>query len=129
METRCNQPLVIISVDTFYQEKYSAPVEGKYVHAYRITIENKSEFPIRLLKRSWKIMEGNGLVKKVKGEGVLGQQPIIKPSGTFQYISWASLQNNFGKMEGVYYMVNTITEEQFSVKIPLFLLIAPDLLN
>ena len=43
METRCNQPLVIISVDTFYQEKYSAPVEGKYVHAYRITIENKME--------------------------------------------------------------------------------------
>jgi ApaG protein len=79
METRCNQPLVIISVDTFYQEKYSAPVEGKYVHAYRITIENKSDFPIKLLKRSWKIMEGNGLVKKVKGEGVLGQQPIINP--------------------------------------------------
>ena len=87
METRCNQPLVIISVDTFYQEKYSAPVEGKYVHAYRITIENKSEFPIRLLKRSWKIMQGNGLIKKVKGEGVLGQQPIINPRELFSILA------------------------------------------
>jgi ApaG protein len=129
METRCNQPLVIINVDTFYQEKYSAPVEGKYVHAYRITIENKSEFPIKLIKRSWKILEGNGLVKTVKGEGVLGQQPIIKPFCSFQYISWSSLQNNFGKMEGIYFMLNTATNEYFTVKIPMFLLIAPDLLN
>jgi ApaG protein len=74
-------------------------------------------------------MQGNGLIKKVKGEGVLGQQPIIKPSGTFQYISWSSMQNNFGKMEGIYYMVNTLNEEHFSVKIPSFLLVAPDLLN
>jgi len=129
METRCNQPIVIIRVDTFYQEKYSAPTEGKYVHAYRITIENKSEFPIKLLERSWKVMEGNGLIKRIKGEGVLGQQPVIKPFGTFQYISWSSITTNFGKMEGVYYMLNTSTDEYFTVEIPIFLLIAPDLLN
>lgn len=129
MKTSFNTPLVIIKVETFYQEKYSAPVEGKYVHAYRIMIENKSEFPVQLMERSWKIMEGNGLIKKVTGEGVLGKQPIIQPLGTFQYISWASIRTNIGKMQGIYHMLNTLTEERFSVKIPVFILIAPDLLN
>jgi len=129
METRCNQPLVVIQVNTSFQEKYSSPVEGKYVHAYRVTIENRNDFPIQLMRRSWIISEGNGIIRRVNGEGVLGQQPIIQPGGTFQYISWSSLQLNVGKMEGIYFMHNLRDGLSFSVDIPPFLLVAPDLLN
>lgn len=118
-----------VSVETFYQERYSQPVEGKYIHAYRITIENLGENTVQLLRRHWFITEGTGLVREVTGDGVIGQQPILEPGESYQYVSWSNLAGSVGKMHGTYTMVDHKSSLEFTVGIPVFQLIAPDILN
>ncbi len=114
-----------ISVETFYQHEYSRPVEYKYIFAYRITIDNLSQHTIQLLRRKWYIFDSNGSVKEVEGDGVVGQQPILKPGESHQYISWCQLATDTGKMQGTYTMEKKDDGELFQVEIPAFRLIAP----
>jgi len=120
---------VEVSVETFYQESASNPEAGKYVFAYRILIENHSEFTIKLLRRHWNIIDGNGQLSEVDGEGVIGQQPIIEPEQKHEYVSGCELQTEMGKMYGTYLMEKQIDGSTFEVEIPEFVMIVPYRLN
>jgi ApaG protein len=116
-------------VETFYQSDHSNPINSEYLFAYRISIENNSKFPIKLLRRKWIITESNGLKRIVEGEGVVGEQPIIEPGKSFQYVSAANLKNDIGKMSGHYEMQNLHSKKTLKIQIPEFKLIAPFKLN
>lgn len=118
-----------ISVETFYQPSYSNPVEGKFIHAYRITIENLSDLTVQLMRRHWIITDSDGIVREVEGEGVIGRQPVLEPHELHQYVSWCNLHTGLGKMVGAYEMQNIHSGELFQVDIPAFQLVAPFQLN
>lgn len=120
---------VSITVETFYQPAQSNPVSSEYLFAYRITIENLSPLPVKLLRRHWHIIDSNGTYREVEGEGVIGEQPIIEPGGNYQYVSAANLRSDIGKMYGTYDMENLYNKRLFKVNIPEFQLIAPFKLN
>lgn len=114
-----------ISVEQFYQPDYSNPVQGEYMFAYRISIENNNAFPVQLLRRHWFIIDSNTEQREVEGEGVIGVQPIIASGEQYQYISGCNLKSEMGKMFGSYLMENVMTKQQFHVKIPVFQMEAP----
>ena len=114
-----------ITVETFYEADMSRPVLHRYVHSYRITIDNESEDMVQLLSRHWFIHDSNGSLREVQGEGVIGKQPLIAPGETHQYISQCPLMTDIGRMYGYYTMKRESSEEEIEVDIPEFLLIAP----
>jgi ApaG protein len=116
---------VEISVETFYQPEYSQPLLHEYMFAYRITLENHNNFTIQLLSRQWYIFDSNGDYRQVEGEGVVGQQPILQPGESFQYVSGCNLKSEMGKMWGYYNMINLNHNTAFKATIPDFSLIAP----
>jgi ApaG protein len=118
-----------VSVETFYQEDYSRPAEKKFIFAYRITIENVSDFAAQLMRRHWFISDSDGSVRQVEGEGVLGEQPILMPGQTHQYVSWSHLTTEIGKMKGYYLFVRQNDGKSFKATIPEFRLMAPFKMN
>lgn len=120
---------VKVSVETYYQPEYSNPVNGEFMFAYKITIENNNSFPVRLLHRHWNIFDSNGTVREVEGEGVVGVQPLIAPESSYQYISGCNLKTEMGKMHGTYLIENVNTRKTFNVVIPAFDLLAPYKMN
>lgn len=120
---------VSVSVETFYQAAQSNPVNSEYLFAYRITIENLSAVPVQLLSRHWYIVDSNGSNREVEGEGVVGEQPIIEPGESYQYVSAANLRSEIGKMFGTYNMVSMYDKKSFTVNIPEFQLVAPFKMN
>ena len=118
-----------ISVETFYQEEYSQPLNNEFMFAYRITIENVSQHTIKLLRRHWYIFDSCGITREVEGEGVVGLQPVIEPNKSHQYVSGSHLKTEIGKMYGTYLMERQIDGKKFKVNIPEFQLIAPFKLN
>jgi ApaG protein len=118
-----------VSVETEYQPEYSTPLQYHYVFTYKIRIENNSDYTIQLLRRKWKIFDANGVVKEVEGDGVVGQQPVIEPGESHNYVSGSNLRTGFGKMRGSYLMERMIDGKQFEVNIPEFSLIVPYRLN
>lgn len=120
---------ISVSVETFYQPAQSNPLNAEYLFVYRITIENLTEFPVKLLRRHWHILDSNGSHREVEGEGVVGQQPLIEPNETYQYISAANLKSDIGKMFGTYEMINMYNRKKIIVSIPEFQMIAPFKLN
>ena len=114
-----------VSVETFYQQDYSNPLNHEFMFAYRITLENHNSFTVQLLKRHWFIFDSNGENREVEGEGVVGVQPILKAGEQFTYVSGCNLKTEMGKMQGHYELINQNTLQRFFVKIPAFELIAP----
>lgn len=114
-----------VSVETFYQQDYSNPLNHEFMFAYRITLENHNSFTVQLLKRHWFIFDSNGENREVEGEGVVGVQPILKAGEQFTYVSGCNLKTEMGKMQGHYELINQNTLQPFFVKIPAFELIAP----
>lgn len=112
-------------METFYQPDYSNPVNGEFMFAYRITIENHNKFTVKLLQRQWYIFDSNGQQREVDGEGVVGVQPVLIPGQQFQYVSGCNLKTEMGRMYGHYIMENQNTKSNFKVKIPAFEMIAP----
>lgn len=120
---------VSITVETFYQPGQSNPLHSEYFFAYRITIENQSPMPVKLLRRHWHILESSGVSREVEGDGVIGQQPIIEPAEQYQYVSAVNIRTDIGKMYGTYEMENLYNNRLFKVQIPVFELVAPFKLN
>jgi len=116
---------VEVSVEVFYQNDYSNPMNQDYMFAYRVTVENHNGFAVKLLRRHWFIFESNGEHREVEGEGVIGIQPVLKPSEQYQYVSGCNLKTEMGKMHGTYLMENQNNKEQFYVNIPAFEMIVP----
>ncbi len=120
---------VEVKVETFYQKNYSNPVNNEFVHAYRITLFNHNDFAVQLLRRVWIISDANSDVRTIEGEGVVGRQPVLYSSDSYEYVSSCNLASAIGKMEGLYIFHNKATGREFEVKIPMFKLIAPQILN
>lgn len=120
---------VNITVEVFYNREQSNPLSNEFTFAYKISIDNYANFPIKLLRRYWKIIDSNGSIREVEGEGVVGQQPVLEPGESFQYMSGASIRTEIGKMYGRYQMENMLNKKLFDVNIPEFDLISPHKLN
>jgi ApaG protein len=88
-----------------YLQDRSDPARNQYVFAYTINITNTGSVPAQLISRHWVITDANGNVQEVKGLGVVGQQPLLKPGESFEYTSGASLPTAMGTMRGSYQMV------------------------
>ncbi len=116
---------VEISVESFYQQDYSNPMQSEYMFAYRITIENHNSFSVKLHSRQWHIFDSDGSHREVKGEGVVGMQPVINAGENYQYVSGCNLHTEMGRMDGTYQMENLHTKEMFDVNIPAFEMITP----
>ncbi len=117
-----------VEVDTQYIESESSPDEDRYVFAYTVTIRNEGEVPAQLLTRRWIITDANGKVQEVEGEGVVGEQPYLKPGEGFQYTSGTMLETSMGTMGGSYQMISD-DGKHFDAPIPEFLLSAPRTLH
>ena len=112
-------PKINVSVDTSYLESQSDSEDDRYVFAYTVTIQNHGTVPAKLMTRHWIITDANGKTQEVKGEGVVGEQPHLKPGEGFQYTSGTMLETPVGTMHGSYQMV---TDEgvEFKADIDLF---------
>jgi ApaG protein len=122
------QHKIRVEVDTSYLEDQSDPKERRYVFSYTITIRNEGKVPARLLTRHWIITDSNGKVQEVRGDGVVGEQPYLKPGQGFRYSSGAVLETPVGAMQGSYQMVAD-DGEQFDAPIAAFRLAMPGLLH
>ena len=115
--------LIKVDVTPYYIEEREIEQEAVYIFGYQITIKNNSQHTVQLLSRHWFITDGNGNQGEVKGDGVVGQQPIIEPNNEFQYNSGSNFKTPIGTMHGQFDMVSkTETPEYFSVNIAPFLL-------
>jgi ApaG protein len=119
---------ISVQVETSYLEDQSAPQSQRFVFGYTITIRNDGDVTAQLLTRHWIITDAEGRQQEVRGEGVVGEQPRLKPGQGFRYSSGAVLQTPVGAMQGSYQM---ISEDglQFEAPIPPFRLAMPGLLN
>ncbi|WP_287598029.1 Co2+/Mg2+ efflux protein ApaG [Thermomonas sp.] len=117
-----------IDVDTRFLDDQSAPEEDRYVFAYTIHIRNQGRVPARLLGRHWLITDGNGKVREVVGEGVVGEQPWLRPGEGFEYTSGAVLETDIGTMRGSY---DVLADDgtRFAAPIPAFTLSIPRTLH
>src|SRR6202171_6201754 len=113
-----------VDVETSYLDEQSDPRESRFVFSYTITIRNEGEVPARLLARHWVITDANGKVQEVKGDGVVGEQPHLKPGQGFRYSSGAVLETPVGAMYGSYQMVAD-DGERFDAPIAPFTLAIP----
>lgn len=120
---------VKVSVESEYQPEYSSPSQFHFVFTYRITIENESEYTVKLLRRHWYVHDANSKVKEVEGEGVVGQQPTLEPGQMHQYVSGCNIKSGLGKMYGTYQMERIVDGKEFEVNIPEFTMIVPYKLN
>ena len=117
-----------IEVETSYLEDQSEPHDQRFVFSYTITIRNEGEVPARLTHRHWIITDANGKVQEVRGEGVVGEKPYLKPGQGFRYSSGAVLETPVGAMQGSYQMIAD-DGLKFEAPIPAFRLAIPGVLN
>jgi len=117
-----------VDVATSYVDDQSNPTEGRFVFAYTITIRNEGQVAARLMTRHWIITDANGKVQEVQGEGVVGEQPYLKPGQGFRYSSGAILETPVGVMQGSYRMVAD-GGEVFDAPIAPFTLAMPGMLH
>ncbi|MCH7942566.1 MAG: Co2+/Mg2+ efflux protein ApaG [Proteobacteria bacterium] len=113
-----------VTVIPIYLDDQSDPAENRYVWAYRVSLENKGSETVQLLTRYWNITDANGKVLEVRGDGVVGEQPILRPTEIFEYTSGTPLSTPSGIMVGSYQM-RTSEGESFDVEIPAFSLDCP----
>jgi ApaG protein len=116
---------IAVSVEPTYLESGSSPESSQYLWAYRVIIENLGQETVQLLSRHWMITNARGELTEVKGAGVVGEQPILKPGQRFEYTSGAPLNTPSGMMGGAYQMENE-AGERFDIEIPTFSLDRPN---
>ncbi len=117
-----------VDVETRYIEDQSNPEQNYYVFAYTITIQNKGEQATQLLTRHWVITDSNHKVQEVRGDGVVGEQPILKPGERFVYTSGTMLETSVGTMKGSYQM-QADDGSKFDATIDEFVLSTPRVLH
>ncbi len=117
-----------VEVETAYIPEHSSPEDNRYIFAYTIDIQNTGGVPAKLLTRHWVITDANGRVQEVRGGGVVGEQPYLRPGDHFQYTSGTVLETPVGSMQGSYQMVAD-DGAHFDAKIQPFTLATPYTLN
>ena len=113
-----------ITVKPFFLDEQSSPENDHYVFAYQVKIENQGAETVQLRNRYWKITDGFGQQQEVRGEGVVGEQPVINPGDSYEYTSGTPLGTSSGIMVGTYEMV-TSGGESFDAAVPAFSLDSP----
>ena len=113
-----------ITVKPYYLEDQSEPEDQHYVWAYKVIIDNQGNEKVQLVNRHWKIIDANGTLQEVRGKGVVGEQPVLKPGEYFEYTSGTPLNTPSGLMSGIYQMEGK-NGELFDVSIPVFSLDSP----
>ena len=113
-----------VTVIPLYLDDQSDPDKNRYVWAYQVSLENKGRETVQLLTRYWNITDANGKVLEVRGDGVVGEQPVLRPNDIFEYTSGTPLSTPSGIMVGSYQM-KTSDGESFDVAIPAFSLDSP----
>jgi ApaG protein len=116
---------IAVSVTPTYLEPQSSPASSQYFWAYRVVIENQGQETVQLLSRHWMITNARGEFTEVKGPGVVGEQPVLKPGERYEYTSGAPLDTASGMMGGAYQM-ETESGERFDIEIPTFSLDSPN---
>lgn len=116
---------ILVTVEPLYLEQQSVPVEAHYVWAYTIQVENHSEHAVKLINRYWHITDAQGMVEEVRGAGVVGEQPVLKPGEAFRYTSGANLRTPSGLMQGAYEMEDE-AGDRFAIEVPAFSLDSPE---
>ena len=114
-----------VSVEPTFLEDQSSPTEDHYVWAYQVEIKNLGRATVQLLNRYWKITDSLGRTQEVRGEGVIGEQPIIPPGQSYEYASGTPLSTPSGIMVGCYYM-ETSDGRTLEIDIPAFSLDSPE---
>ena len=115
---------VTVRVSVSFLPEQSEPARGRWFWAYHVRIENDGGHAVQLVSRDWTIVDGRGGHHEVQGEGVVGEQPVIEPGGSFDYVSGCPLHTPTGSMEGRYHMIGA-DGRAFAVAIPRFPLTAP----
>ena len=115
---------VTVRVSVSFMPEQSEPGRGRWFWAYHIRIENGAKQAVQLLTRHWIIADGRGVKQEVRGEGVVGDQPVIEPGQSYDYVSGCPLGTPTGSMEGSYHMVAE-DGSTFEAAIPRFNLIGP----
>lgn len=116
---------IVVSVEPTYLDARSSPDDSQYFWSYRVIIENHGRETVQLLNRHWMISNSRGELTEVKGPGVVGEQPVLKPGERHEYTSGAPLDTPSGMMGGSYQMESE-TGERFDIEIPTFSLDRPD---
>ena len=120
--------LIEINVETTYLSNESNPDQNKFYFLYTVLIKNNSKKNAKLLSRHWIITDDNGKIQDVKGEGVIGEQPDIKPGEEFQYTSGTMIETSLGTMKGSYQMIDD-EDNYFDATIPEFVLSTPRIIH
>ncbi|MFT5657389.1 MAG: ApaG protein [Gammaproteobacteria bacterium] len=126
--TDTNLNNIKVNVETRYIEEQSNPDKNYYVFAYTITIVNQGEQAARLLTRHWVITDSNHKIQEVRGDGVIGEQPVLKPGEKFVYTSGTMLETSVGTMKGSYQM-EADDGFQFDATVDEFVLSTPRVLH
>lgn len=119
---------VTVRVSVSFLPEQSEPGKGRWFWAYHIRIENGGTKAVQLISREWIISDGRGERHEVRGEGVVGEQPVLEPGQSFDYVSGCPLSTPTGQMEGRYFMIGE-EGDAFAVDIPRFPLIAPAVIS
>ena len=117
-----------VEVESEFIPGQSSPGEKRFVFAYTITISNRGSVPARLITRHWLITDGNGEIQEVRGDGVVGVQPHLKPGQSFRYTSGTIIKTPVGSMQGSYQMVAD-DGRKFDADIAPFSLAVPGLVH
>ena len=115
---------ITVRVAPNFLPEQSAPSQGRWFWSYHIRIENDGDQPVQLLTRHWKITDGRGGTSHVDGDGVVGEQPVLSPGESHDYVSGCPLPTPLGSMEGAYRFVRE-DGSSFLAEIPKFQLLAP----
>jgi ApaG protein len=115
---------IVVSVKPTYLEDQSSPRDHRFVWAYQVTIENRGSITVQLKRRRWRITDSLGREQVVEGDGVVGEQPVLKPGESFEYTSGTPLPTPSGIMVGSYFM-EAENGEVWDVAIPAFSLDSP----
>ena len=115
---------VTVRVVTNFLEDQSVPAQARWFWSYHIRLENHRDDPVQLLSRHWRITDGRGNISHVDGDGVIGEQPLLQPGSSHDYVSGCPLPTPSGMMEGHYRFIRT-DGSTFLVEIPRFRLVAP----
>jgi len=123
-----NQFKIKITTEVNYLAEQSDEADNRFVFAYTITITNESDTTVTLISRHWVITDAHQYVQEVRGQGVVGEQPVLKPNQSFEYTSGSVLATQVGTMSGSYQMV-TEDGTKFDAPIPQFVLSVPRVLH
>ncbi|MDG4549546.1 MAG: Co2+/Mg2+ efflux protein ApaG [Candidatus Contendobacter sp.] len=120
--------LITVTAQAFFLEEQSNPERNRYVFAYTVQVLNQGNIAAKLLSRHWIITDANGKIEEVRGDGVVGEQPYLRPGEGFQYTSGTILETAVGSMKGSYQMLadDGVT---FDADIPPFVLSIPRTLH